>query len=67
MAKFEGDWVRIREVMANLKNRQLWNFGLQEVEFGIGSSRNEICRMELWGYSEFSREMGLKQRIYGQK
>ena len=40
--KFEGDWVRIEKVMANPKNNQTWNFGLQEVEFGIGSSRKEI-------------------------
>ena len=36
VAKFEGDWVRIEEVMANHKNRQMWNVGLREVEFGIG-------------------------------
>ena len=47
--KFEGDWVRIEEVMSNPKNRQMWNFRLQEVEFGIRSSRDEICKMELWG------------------
>ena len=47
VAKFEGDWVRIRKVMENPKNRPMWNFGLQEVEFGIGSSRKEICRMGL--------------------
>ena len=49
VVKFEGDWVRIKEVMENPKNIQMWNLGLQEVEFGIGSSRNEICRMELQG------------------
>ena len=42
MEKFKGDWVRIEEVMENPKNRQLWNFKLQEVEFGIRSSRQEI-------------------------
>ena len=47
--KFEGDWVRIREVIENPKNRKIWNFELQEVEFGIGSSRKEICRMEFLG------------------
>ena len=46
VAKFEGDGVRIEESMRNRKNRQMWNFGLWEVEFGIGSSMNEICRME---------------------
>ena len=44
--KFQGDWVRIEEALTNRKNRQMWNFGLREVEFGIGSSMNEICRME---------------------
>ena len=42
-AKYEGNWVRIEEVKTNRKNRQMWNFGLREVEFGIGSSMNEIC------------------------
>ena len=46
VAKFEGVWERIEEVMTNHKNIQMWNFGLREVEFGIGSSMNEICRME---------------------
>ena len=36
--KFEGDSVRIREVMTNPKNRQMWNFGCHEVKLGIGSS-----------------------------
>ena len=35
--KFEGDWVRIEKVMENPKNRQIWNFRIQEMEFGIGS------------------------------
>ena len=48
--KFEGDWVRIEEVMENPKNRKMWNFGLREVEFGIGSSSKEICKMELMGF-----------------
>ena len=42
VGKFEGDWVSIEKVMANPKNSQNWNFGLHEVEFGIGSSRKEI-------------------------
>ena len=49
VAKFEGDWVIIEEVMTNCKNRQMWNFELQEVEFGIGSLMNEIYIMELQG------------------
>ena len=40
--KFEGGWVGIEKVMSNPKNSQTWNFGLQKVEFGIGSSRKEI-------------------------
>ena len=48
--KFEGDWVKIEEVMENPKYRQMWDFSLQKVEFGIGSSRKEICIMELWGF-----------------
>ena len=43
--KFEGDWVRIEEVMLNPKNRQMWDLWIQKVEFGIWSSRKEICRM----------------------
>ena len=39
---FEGDWVGIEKVMANPKNSQTWNFELQKMEFGIGSSRKEI-------------------------
>jgi len=50
MEKIEGYWVRIKEVMANPKNRQMWNFWLREVEFGIGSSRKEICKMKFQGF-----------------
>ena len=39
--KFEGIWVRTREVMTNPINRQMLNFGLQEVKLGIGSSMKE--------------------------
>ena len=46
---FEGNWVRIEEVMEKPKNRQMLDFWLKKVEFGIGSSRKEICRMELQG------------------
>ena len=42
VAKFEGDWLRIKKVMENTKNKQMWDFGLREVEFGIGSPRNEM-------------------------
>ena len=44
--KFEGDWVRIEKVMENPKNRQMWDFGLWEVEFWIGSSKKEIWKIE---------------------
>ena len=44
--KIEGDRVRIEKFMENPKNRQMGDFGLQEVEFGIGSSGKEICIME---------------------
>ena len=50
MEKLEGDQVRIEKVMENPKNIQMWDFRLREVEFTIGSSRNEICRIELWGF-----------------
>ena len=39
---FEGDLVRIEEVMENPKNTKMWNLWLQKVEFGIGYSRKEI-------------------------
>ena len=48
--KFEGDLVRVEEVMENPKNRQMWDLWLQKMEFGIESSRKEICRMELQGF-----------------
>ena len=33
MSKFQGDWVRIEEVMENTKNRQMWDLWLQKMEF----------------------------------
>ena len=64
MEKFECDWVRI-EVMKNPKNRQMQNFGLQEVKLGIGSLRKEYEEWYYGGYSEFSRETKLNQGRYG--
>ena len=63
--KFEGTCVRIREVMTNPKNRQMWNFSLREVEFGIGSSMKEYAEWYYGGYSEVSRETDLIQGRYG--
>ena len=55
MEKFEGDWVRIIKVMENPKNRKMWNFGLQEVEFGIVSSRKEYAKWDYGVYNKFLR------------
>ena len=46
VAKFEGVWVKIEGVMANPKNRQMWDFGSWKVEFGIGSSGMELQRCQ---------------------
>ena len=43
MEKFEGNWVRIREVMTNSKNWQIWNFILEEVKLGIRASMKEYA------------------------
>ena len=51
--------------MTNPKNRQMWNFDLQEVEFGIGSSMKEYDKWYYGGYNEVSREMELSQGRYG--
>ena len=63
--KFEGDWVRIREVMTNFKNSQMWNFGLEKVKLGIGSSIKEYAEWYYEGDNEISREIELNQRIFG--
>ena len=63
--KFEGDWVRIIEVMTNFKNLKMWNFILEEVKLGIGSSMKEYAEWYYEGDSEISREMELNQGRYG--
>ena len=65
MEKFEGDWMRIREVMTNFKNWQMWNFSLEEVKLGIGSSKKEYAEWYYGGDSEISRETELNQGRYG--
>ena len=52
---FDGNWVRIKDVMEKTKNKQMWNSELREVEFGIGSSRKEYAEWDYVVYSEFSR------------
>ena len=65
MEKFEGDLVRIREVMTNFKNCQIWNFSLEEVKLGIWSSMKEYVEWYYGGDSEISRETKLNQGRYG--
>ena len=67
MEKFEGDWVRIRELMTNPKNWQMWYFGIQEVKLGIGSSMKEYAKWYYVGYSEVSSEMELNQEDMAKK
>ena len=67
MAKFEGVWVKIKGVMANPKNRQMWDFGSWEVEFGIGSSGMKYAEWNCRGVSEVSGKTELKPRRYGRK
>ena len=54
--KFEGDWVRIREVMINSKNLQMWNFGLEEMKLGIRASMKEYAEWYHGRYGEISRK-----------
>ena len=56
MVKFEGDWVKYGEVMANPKNRQMWDFGLWEGELGIGSSGMKDAEWDDRGSPKISRE-----------
>ena len=65
--KFEGEWVRIGEAMTNPKNWQIWNFGLEEVKLGIGSSMKEYAEWYYGGDSEISWETELNQGSYGWK
>ena len=67
VAKFEGVWVKIEGVMANPKNRQMWDFGSWEVEFGIGSSGMKYAEWNCRGVSEVSGKTELKPRRYGRK
>ena len=64
MAKFEDVWVKIEGVMENPKNRQMWDFGSWEVEFGIGSSGMKYAEWNCRGVSEVSRKTELKPRIF---
>ena len=54
MAKFEGIWVKIEGVIANPKNRQMWDFRFWEVELGIGSSLMKYVEWNGRGVSEVS-------------
>ena len=67
MPKFEGVWVKIEGVMENPKNRQMWDFGSWEVEFGIGYSGMKYAESNYRGVSEVSRKIELKPRRYGRK
>ena len=67
MAKFEGIWVKIEGVMANPKNRQMWDFRFWEVEFGIGYSGMKYAKWNCRGVSEVLGKTELKPRRYGQK
>ena len=65
--KFEGDQVRIEEVMENPKNKQMWDFGFWEVEFGIGSLGRNYVEWNCRGVSEVLGKTELKPRRYGRK
>ena len=67
VAQFEGVWVKIEGVMENPKNRQMWDFGSWEVEFGIGSLGMKYEEWNCRGVSEVSGKTELKPRRYGQK
>ena len=43
----------------------MWNFGLEEVKLGIGSSMKEYAEWYYGGDSEISREKELNQGRYG--
>ena len=53
--------------MANPKNRQMWDFGSWEVEFGIGSLGMKYAEWNCRGVSQVLGKIELKPRIYGQK
>ena len=65
MEKFEGVWVKIEGVMENLKNRQMWDFGSWEVEFGIGSSGMKYAEWNCRGVREVLGKTELKPKRYG--
>ena len=48
--------------MANPKNRQTWDFGSWEVEFGIGSSGMKYVEWNCRGVNEVSGKTELKPR-----
>ena len=62
-----GVWMKIEGVMANPKNRQMWDFGSWEVEFGIGSSDMKYAKWNCRGVNEVSGKTELKPRRYGRK
>ena len=43
----------------------MWNFGLEEVKLGIGSSMKEYAKWYYRGDSAISRETELNQGRYG--
>ena len=51
VAKFEGDWVRIEEVMKNPKNRQMWDLCIRgnlgsKMGLIIKRTNNKFCKLE---------------------
>ena len=67
MAKFKGVRVKIEGVIANPKNKQMWDFGFWEVEFGIGSSGMKYAEWNCRSVNEVSGKTELKPRRYGRK
>ena len=59
--------MKIEGVIANPKNRQMWDFRSWEVEFGIGSSGMKYAEWNCRGVSEVSGKTELKPRRYGRK
>ena len=62
---FEGVWVKIEGVMANPKNRQMWDFGFWEVE--LGSSGMKYAEWNCRDVNEVSGKTELKPSIYDPK
>ena len=59
--------MKIEGVMENPKNRQMWDFGSWEVEFGIGYSGMKYAEWNCRGVREVSGKTELKPRRYGRK